>query len=39
MALSPKDELVKLGFGADEQVKVERVVSRRINRMASRFRG
>jgi uncharacterized protein (TIGR02231 family) len=29
MALSQKDELVKLGFGADEQVKVERVVSRR----------
>jgi uncharacterized protein (TIGR02231 family) len=29
MALSQKDEIVRLGFGADEQVKVERVVSRR----------
>jgi uncharacterized protein (TIGR02231 family) len=29
MALSQKDETVKLGFGADEQVKVERSVSRK----------
>jgi uncharacterized protein (TIGR02231 family) len=29
MALAPKDEMVKLGFGADEQVKVERSVSRK----------
>jgi uncharacterized protein (TIGR02231 family) len=29
MALAQKDEMVKLGFGADEQVKVERAVSRK----------
>ena len=29
MALAQKDEMVKLGFGADEQVKVERTVSRK----------
>jgi len=29
MALAQKDEMVTLGFGADEQVKVERAVSRK----------
>jgi uncharacterized protein (TIGR02231 family) len=29
MALAQRDEMVKLGFSADEQVKVERVVSRK----------
>lgn len=29
MALAQKDEMVRLGFGADEQVKVERTVSRK----------
>lgn len=29
MPLAPKDEMVKLGFGADEQVKVTRVVARK----------
>jgi uncharacterized protein (TIGR02231 family) len=29
MTLAQKDEMVKLGFGADEQVKVERTISRK----------
>lgn len=29
MPLSPKDETVRLGFGADEQVKVTRIVARK----------